>query len=243
MMDLRLAMMCGTDIPVPECQLVIHQPKIKEIALIGEQDYFTGIYCLCLKKNMFLQDETLLTNASNFQIFMTVMTEQSAADKKASVQQVCTLLFPERKVLFTPRSMIISGGNSPSITIDEENFDALQQAIEMVGCVQSNSSSQQIFNPADKKAKEIAEKIMRGRQRVAAQKGESSTSVISQYISAMTIGIPSMSLQNLMDLTLYQLYDLVERFSLYTNWDLDVRSRLAGGNPESKPDNWMKNIH
>ena len=32
-MDIRLALMCGTDIPLPECQLVIHQPRIKEIAL------------------------------------------------------------------------------------------------------------------------------------------------------------------------------------------------------------------
>jgi hypothetical protein len=42
MFDYRLAMMCGTDLPVPECQIVIHQPKIKEIALLGEQDFFIG---------------------------------------------------------------------------------------------------------------------------------------------------------------------------------------------------------
>lgn len=52
-----------------------------------------------------------------------------------------------------------------------------------------------------------------------------------------------MSLQNAMDLTMYQLYDLVERYTLYTDWDIDIRSRLAGGKPDSKPDNWMKNIH
>lgn len=30
---------------------------------------------------------------------------------------------------------------------------------------------------------------------------------------------------------------------LYVNWDLDIRSRLAGGKPESQCENWMKNIH
>nr|DAF40483.1 MAG TPA: hypothetical protein [Caudoviricetes sp.]DAT10090.1 MAG TPA: hypothetical protein [Caudoviricetes sp.] len=39
------------------------------------------------------------------------------------------------------------------------------------------------------------------------------------------------------------MYDLIERLSLYTNWDLDVRTRLAGGKPDQQPDNWMKNIH
>lgn len=242
MMDLRLALMCGTDIPVPECTLFIHQPRIKEIALIGEQDFFTGIQCLCLNKSMLSKDESLLANASNFQIFMTIMTEKEAADKKASVQQVCTLLFPDRKVMFTPRSMILSGGNSPSVTIDNDNFEYLQSAIGEIFCMRSGSVSQNSFNPVDARAKAIAEKLMRGRQRVAAQKGETQSSIFAQYLSTLTIAL-HIPLQYLNDLTMYQLYDLVERYALYVNWDLDIRSRLAGGSPDSKPDNWMKNIH
>jgi hypothetical protein len=65
-MDYRLAMMCGTDIPVPECQLVIHQPKIREIALIGEQDFFIGAQCLCLNKSMFVEGKDVLANTNNF---------------------------------------------------------------------------------------------------------------------------------------------------------------------------------
>lgn len=241
-MDTRLALMCGTDYPVPECQLIIHQPRIKEIALIGENDFFTGVQCLCLNKSMFVKDESLLENTNNFQIFMTIMAEKEAADKKMAVQQVCTLLFPNDKVLFTPRSIMISkDGNS--ILIDETNFDFLQAAISSICCLKTGPMDQQAFNPADKKAREIAEKLMRGRQRVAAQKGETNTSVFSQYLSILTVGINSMSLQDLSNLTMYQLYDLIERYMLYVNWDMDVRCRLAGGKPDSQPDNWMKNIH
>jgi hypothetical protein len=42
-MDIRLALMCGIDIPITEYQITIHQPKIREIALIGEEDFFAGI--------------------------------------------------------------------------------------------------------------------------------------------------------------------------------------------------------
>ena len=55
-MDIRLALMAGTDIPVPECQLVIHQPTISEISFIGEEDFFIGVQTLCLNKTMFIQD-------------------------------------------------------------------------------------------------------------------------------------------------------------------------------------------
>ena len=241
-MDNRLTLMCGTDYPVPQCQLIIHQPRIKEIALIGEQDFFTGVQCLCLNKSMFVKDESDLSNANNFQIFMTIMSEKEAIDKKVAVQQVCTLLFPKYKVMFTPRSVLISG-DGQTMQIDESNFEYLQAAISNICCMKTGPMDQTAFNPANSKAREIAEKLMRGRAKVAAEKGQSNTSIFSQYLSILTVGLGSMSLQDAMDLTMFQLYDLVERYMLYINWDMDVRCRLAGGKPDSQPDNWMKNIH
>ena len=241
-MDTRLSLMCGTDYPVPECQLIIHQPRISEIALIGESDFFSGIQCLCLNKSMFVKDETLLGDTSNFQIFMTIMSEQETQDKKLAVQQVCTLLFPEYKILFTSGSMIFSGKGQTNV-IDDNNFEFLQAAISDITCMKTGPMDQTTFNPADDKARKIAEKLMRGRQRVAAQKGQSNVSIFTQYLSILTIGINSMSLQDLKELTMFQLYDLVERYMLYVNWDMDIRCRLAGGKPDSQPDNWMKTIH
>lgn len=241
-MDTRLTLMCGTDFPVPECQLVIHQPRIKEIALIGEQDFFSGIQCLCLNKSMFVKDETVLQNTNNFQIFMTIMSEKEAADKKIAVQQVCTLMFPKYKVIFTPRSMLFTR-EGQTCQIDENNFEFLQEAISNICCMKTGPMDQTTFNPANAKAREIAEKLMRGRQRVAAEKGQSNISIFSQYLSILTVGLHSMSLQDMMDLTMYQLYDLIERYTLFINWDMDIRSRLAGGKPEGQPENWMKSIH
>lgn len=241
-MDYRLAMMCGTDIPVPECKIILHQPKIKEIALIGEQDFFIGAQCLCLNKSMFVEGKDVLANTNNFQIFMTVMTEKEAKDKKQASIDVLQLLLPKYKAMFTPRSLVLTSQDS-NVTIDENNFEQLQDALRLIFCSKNGPMDQQAFNPANDKAREIAEKLMRGRQRVAAQKGDSTSSVFSQYLSILTVGLQSMSLQDLMDLTMFQLYDLVERYSLYINWDIDIRSRLAGGKPDKQPDNWMKNIH
>jgi hypothetical protein len=52
-----------------------------------------------------------------------------------------------------------------------------------------------------------------------------------------------MPLGELMKLTIFQINDLVERYQLWYASDLDVRVRLAGGKPDSQPENWMKNIH
>lgn len=243
MFDYRLGLMTGIDLPIPELQTTIHQPTIKEISLIGEQDFFIGIQLLCIKKQMYIQDENLLNNTNNFQIFMAIMNEKQTAEKKTAVQQVLTLLFPQSNVIFTPRSIVL---NSPQgmVTIDEGNFEILQQLLNDQFCLKG--SGQEQFNPEGKKAKEIAQKLMRARQRIAEQKmqGEGGGgSMFSQYLSILTVAIGSMSLKDLCDLTMYQIYDLIERYTLYLNWDLDIRSRLAGGKPDKPAENWMKNIH
>ena len=124
-MDIRAALMTGGDIPIPECQLILHQPQVKDIDMMGEEYFFFAIQTLCLHKSMFEQGETLLSNTSNFQIFMTIMSEKETADKKVLVQQLFTLILPNNKVIFTPQSLLVTGGEQP-IQIDENNFDFLQ---------------------------------------------------------------------------------------------------------------------
>lgn len=242
MFDIRLALMTGVDIPIPECQLTLHQPTIKEISMIGEQTFFIAAQVLCVDKMNYIEDEKALDIVNNFQIFMTIMTDSSTQDKKKDVLQTLHILFPQYKVMMTPRSLLFNLSNE-NIIIDESNFEDLQKVLKQVLCL--SSSQQDTFNPGNDAAKKIADKLMRARQRVAAQKNQddAQASMFAQYLSILTIGIGSMSLKDLSNLTMYQLYDLVERYTLYMNWDIDIRSRLAGGKPDSTPDNWMKNIH
>jgi len=236
-----LALMTGIDYPIPELQIAVHQPSIKEISMIGEKDFFLGAQVLCLNKTLYIQDENLLSETTNFQIFMTIMQNKEAAQTKACVNKVLSLIFPNTTALFTPRALLLNLGDQ-SINIDEDNFETLQDVLKAVFCL--SESGQEAFNPANEEAKKIAEKLMRGRQRVAAQKAkEGGDSIFTQYLSILTVGLESMGLNELMNLTMFQLYDLVERYMLYSNWDLDVRQRLAGGKPDSEPENWMKPIH
>ena len=241
-MDIRLALMCGTDIPVPELKTTIHQPTIKEISYIGEQEFFIGLQTLSINKNMLAQGNSVLESTTNFQIFMTIMKEQETKDKKDAVINLFQLVFPDSQVIFTPMSILLNKEGQQTL-VDENNFDILQEMIKQIFCVNSGPMDQATFNPADEKARQIAEKLMRGRQRVAEQKGETNSSAFGRYLSILTIGLNAMPLSEAMNLTMYQMYDLVERYTLYLNWDLDIRTRLAGGKPDSKPDDWMKNIH
>ena len=241
-MDIKLALITGADIPIPECQLVLHQPTIKEIAFMGEHEFFVGVQTLTLHKSMFMdKDKGVPESITNFQIFMTIVNGKETADKKEIVKQLFLIIFPKYKVLFTPNSILFQDDNGNHM-VDANNFESLQEILRMVFCVNSTDMDKQAFNPANDAAKEIAEKLMRGRQRVAAQSGENNHSIFSQYLSVLAIGI-QLGFNELQTYTMYQIFDLMERYSLYTNWDIDLRCRLAGGKPDTQPDNWMKNIH
>ena len=237
--------MYGTDIPVQECQLILHQPRLEEIAFIGEKVFFPGVQTLLLNKKMFVEDKVLLENTTNFQIFMMIMSEKEAKEKKDAVFQVLNLILPNYSATIVPETSLIlmqKDNVENRAIIDNNNFDFLQEALKEIFCADSSPQDQQVFNPANDKAKEIAQKIMRGRKIVAEQKGETNTSVFTQYISILAVAL-NMSISELKKLTMFQLYDLMERYMLHTNWDIDLRQRLAGAKPEEHPDNWMKNIH
>ena len=235
-----LILMSGADIPVPELQIAVHQPTIKEISMIGEKEFFMGAQVLCLNKTMYIQDENLLSETTNFQIFMTMMQSKEAANTKLCVMKVLNLLFPNAQVLFTPRSLVLNF-EEQNVSIDESSFENLQFIFSAIFCLKE--SGQEAYNPANEEAKKIAEKLMRGRQRVAAQKAqENGDSIFSRYLSILTIGL-HIKIQDMLDLTIFQLYDLIERFMLHMNWDLDVKQRLAGATPNNEAEDWMKNIH
>lgn len=237
-MDIRLALITGADIPVPECQLALHQPSIYEISLIGEEDFFIGVQTLCISKEMISQGETISDEITNFQIFMMIMNQKELLEKKEKAKEVLLMVLPKKQITFTPNSILLMG-EPETIIIDEKNFDSFQDALKVIFCLSSKASES--FNPANGEAKKIADKIMRGRQRIAAEKGGTG-SVLGQYISSLAIGL-HIPVRELINYTLFQLYDQIERFGLYVDWDIDIKSRLAGATPKGSPENWMKDIH
>ena len=238
--------MAGIDIPIPELQLTIHVPVIKEIALMGETKFFMAVQYLCLDKESLIQDETLLSSLTNFQVLMKVLEQSQDKDKKNAVIMLLTLLFPDYIPVITRNSIILTkqGENQP-LLIDDNNFDIFQSVLKEILCVNSLfQGNNVIYNPANDRAKEIAEKLMRGRRKVAEIKSKGNNeSVLTRYISILTIGSNTMSSEDCLNLNMFQIFDLMERYNAFIEWDVDLRVRLAGGKPDKPVESWMRDIH
>ena len=251
-MHSTLPLMSGIDIPILSLQANLHQPTIKEIAYIGEEEYFRTMQLLCFEKNTVIAmnpSGTLdLKDLNNFQIFMTLVRDsgkQDAGKIQNIISSTFMVLFPNYAIQFLPKGIYFFNEKTKhSFTLNETNFESLQKILaDVSGMNNATGGSNSNFKPKGTLAAKIAAKLMKGRQKVADSQGQTSAGVLSRYVSILTVGLNSMSLNDCLNLTVYQLYDLVGRYGLYIGWDLDIRSRLAGGKPDSKPDDWMKDIH
>ena len=95
----ELTLATGADIVFKKGRLVIHQPTIKEIGLIGENNFFLGIQLLRLsKQNLFeAKDNVDLSNYSDFQVLMSIIKSnlKESQEQIEAFYLVLSLLFPQ----------------------------------------------------------------------------------------------------------------------------------------------------
>lgn len=243
MTDYLLGMMAGIDIPIQELALVIHPPTIADIAYMGENKFFINLQYICLDKYSLIQDEALLKQLTNFQVFMKIL-EQSKS-KKEDIQTLLLLLFPNYSSIILPNGIILNQENQQPVRIDDSNFDIFQECIKQVTCISNIFQNENIiYNPANAAAKKIADKLMAGRRKVAElnNKKNSSGSVLARYLSILEVAKVVSPIEG-PKLNLFQLFDLMERYNAFVEWDIDIKVRLAGGESNKDPENWMRDFY
>ena len=244
-----LLLLTKNDIPFISAELTIHQPSLQEIGLIGEDAFFTGAQFLTITKNsiegLSSQDAQKITN---FDIVMKLVQDSAIEAKynKTCAESLLTLLFPDYKIMFLP-SMIALTKDGENHILNEKNFDEFQEILNKMFCLSEMSGTpMQTYNPVNAKAKAIADKIMRGREKLAKiksqQNGGQKITILQRYISILAVG-EQKDLNALSQYSVYQLFDEFNRFSLKEQSDFYLQAKMAGAKDLQEVDNWMKDIH
>ena len=244
-----LTLISGIDVPIPEIGVNIHQPTIREIAYIGEKSFYEAAQTIIIQKEDFInglenitqEDKTALSLMSNFEIFLKLVEANPLSSTK--VQMLLSLLFPDFNSSIAERFIfLVNPKEQKSILINDSTFEILQEVITTILCLQSGNTKEE-FNPQGDRAREIAEKIKRGRERAARLKGEKKqqSNFLSKYISGLGIGTNTLNIHNVLDLTLYQLLNQLERYGLYTQYNISIQAKMAGAKDVEDVD-WLKDI-
>lgn len=241
-----LLLLSGNDIPFLQAQISIHQPTIKEIAYIGEEAFFIGCELLNFSKDILnSEDKFNLEKKSNFEVFMSIMRNPNEAlrKNKTCAMMVLTLLFPNYKILIRDQCIIFAKEGEDPHLLTNSNFEDFKEILIKMFCLDNKKNNDQNYNPSGAKAKAIAEKLMKGRQKAAAARGEEQKiALLSRYVSILAVG-EQKDINLLLSYTVYQLFDEFERFELKENHEITFKLKLAGAKDVKEVDNWMKDIH
>lgn len=232
----ELQLITGIDFPVEELGLTLRQPKVKEIAMLGEQNYFVALQLFRMTKESLKIENPELTNWMIFQ--------EALGQKIEGITNTRTLvtnflqLFVIQHLTLGPRSIIIDTPEGLT-NIEPEQFDIFQKIVCTVGGESLLVPSEEQFRPKNKRAAEIAEKMKKARKRIAAQKPQpKGEDFLARYIKAVAV-VTANSLEAVTNMTIIQLNEIMQKYLAWESYDLDIRSRLAGAKGDDKLTHWI----
>lgn len=248
----KLLLLSRNDIPFIQAQINIHQPVIKEIAYIGEDAFFTGCEFLNFSKDKLSQQDKLrLDHLSNFEVLMTIMKNDDVAIKqrKVCIELVLLLLFPDYKVNFLPSSIMLFRKNGEELEqhlIDKENFESFRNIVSDMFCLKSVEKNVKKYNPGGAQAAALVKKFQEREKKLAKLKGRGQDgqgiSMLYQYVSILSVG-EHKDMNELLQYTVYQLFDEFRRFKKKQNFDIYVQAKMAGAKDLDEIENWMGDVH
>ena len=241
-----LLLLSGNDIPFIEANLTIHNPTLKEIGYVGEENFLNGYQLLCVSKN-FLPEEgkVNLEAISNFDILIAILRERNAVMQKnrSCVFMVLALLFPSYAISLEKDSIAFKKeGTEEQTFINKKNFDEFQNIIKQMFSFGSGEQESD-FNPSGQLAKKIAERLKKRHEKLADLNKESTkVDIYSRYASILSIGLQQ-DLINILNYTPYQLFDQIERYHLKQDYEIYLQAKMAGAKDIKDPEDWMKDVH
>jgi hypothetical protein len=243
-----LLLLSGNDIPFPEARVTIHQPTLKEVAYVGEDNFFIGCGFLDFSKDLLSSsDKTNLENYNDFDIFMSIIIQNDKNTQKTieSAFLVLSLIFPLYQIGVRTDAIVLKK-DEQEFTINKNNFREFKSILSQMFNLNSTQAADTNFNPVGSMSERIAEKLKKRHEQLLKVKNEKTDnkkiSIFSRYISILAIGCQK-NLNDLMNYTVYQLYDEFQRFQLKMQWDAYIQARMAGAQDLEEVDNWMIDIH
>ena len=250
----RLTLDTKIDILFEDINILIYQPSIEEIGLIGESSLLIGLNALTrdYKKIEQIKDNSDSSNISNFDILMSIINEKSDTAKivKQNVQNVLFLVLPKYKIFFTPRSILLQDIDNKEVThtLDAQSFDNFTNILYDMFCLAlAEGTTGKVYNPQGDRARALVEKFEKKRKLLAdmrKQRGEDTElqSLYGRYIDILAVG-EHKDKNTLKKYSVFQLMEEFKRFQLKEEFDYTFQAKMAGATKIKDAKNWMDDIH
>ena len=241
--------LAAKEVIIPDCNIFITQPTVEEVLKIGETNFLQAIQYLSRTGESFAvvkNENAEIGILSDLQLLLLIYHHEPVV--RADIDKFFELVFPRYIVKVTENSIDFldpEDDNKVKGRINPFNFESLQTICLDLFLPFSQQEKQ--YNPQSAKAKEIADKLKKGREEKARREGglDEPQSLYGTELSILSIGL-QMSISDLARNTLFQLNDMFMRFTAKLEWDQYFKISTIPFTDSSKleaPDYWTSNIY
>lgn len=212
----------GQDIPVKECNVIIHQPTIKQIVMFKETAFINATQLFINVKENAQTIRNANPAAEQFTDLQLLIGTLNQTDEiKEYVDSFFQLIFPQYTVEIRDTEICFYKDKQRVGMINNFNYESFCDIIEKVFGLPVDKKK---YKPANSKAAELAEKFRKREQILANTKGKDDTlpSLFGTYISILSIGM-QIDMNTLFNYTPFQLYDSFDRYWKKVNSDFYQR--------------------
>ncbi len=246
-------LMAGAPILVPGTELIIHQPKLYQIATIGEEKFYEYLSFFKITKDIIINTvkseeyKIELSFKSEYEVFKILLDNQE--DIKMGVEKIFNLVIKDIEIIkFNDFFIFIKIKEGQQYIINNDSFLLIKEIICTIFDIKEKEKASVLdFNPSDSIASDIVEKLKKrkealekARSATTQDQGKKDQSILADFVSILAIGL-SMSVKEILSLTLYQIFNLMKRFNLYTQYQLQIQAMLQGAE-NVEPVDWLQKI-
>ena len=235
----------GQDVPIVECNIIVHQPTIKQIVMFKETDFIAAMQLFSQIDEHIIKLRELNPLTEQFTDFQLLMAMLNQDDKiKKSVSNFFELIFPQYIVEIRNSDICFYHNEQRVGMINPYNYKVFCDTIDKLFGLPTDKKK---YNPANKKAEELVNKFKKRAEILAKQKGKSddSPSLFGSYISILSVGM-NMDINIFLNYTPFQLYDTFDRYWKKVHSDFYQRVSTMPMMDVSKmeePDSWIDNLY
>lgn len=225
-----LYLLTGKPVPIPKVG-ELKQKRLMDIATIGIEHFNKMLSLLVFDVDELEIEEAEELGLETFDILLFNCLQKD--DFVENVEQSLSFFFEENIYFSKQYGFFFVEDLFEQRFINKENYESIKIALKVMNGLDKRPDGKPIYNPGTKGAAIIAEQLNKARETIAKlkQKKGSKSIEFSDLISAFC-AYSNTNIIDVWNFTLYQFNNQFQRSQIIQDYDIKIKSVLAGADPK-----------
>lgn len=234
-LDLKLRLFGGEPIEADDYGL-IKPLTVREVVNYGYTEYMKSLNIVCVETKDFLKDGSSDEDLEDVNVIDILIAFGGEEIEKELENALSLFLHGEAIIDKEHLCIFLKKSEEEVLKINSSNFDNIKEVIKWQNYVNHFEDNKVDSTPMDeetRKFKERMEKLKKQRDEIKRKKnkdeeGEGQDIDFYDIVSSISSKSYSVNELNVMDLTIYQVYSKFKRMEMIDQYDISIKSILAG---------------